>query len=46
MSALESIIWHILGYLAMPTIFIGGFVAVFLVAIVILKFLGETPVEE
>jgi len=46
MSELESIIWHILGYLAMPTIFIAGFIAVFLVAAVILQLFGETPLEE
>ncbi len=28
MSALESFIWHVLGYASMPAIFIGGFVAV------------------
>ena len=46
MSELESIIWHTLGYLAMPTIFIAGFVGVFLVAIAILKVFGETAVED
>ncbi|MDF2155319.1 TIGR02808 family protein [Vibrio sp. CAU 1672] len=28
MSTLESIIWHILGYSAMPVIILGGFVVV------------------
>ena len=45
MSALESIIWHTLGYAAMPVIFIGGFVGVFVVAATILKMTGNTPVE-
>ena len=42
MSELESIIWHVLGYMAMPTIFIGGFVGVFFVAVGILKVSGNT----
>lgn len=46
MSELESIIWHVLGYLAMPTIFIAGFIGVFLVAALILQFFGETPLED
>ena len=28
MSALENILWHIVGYAAMPAIFISGFIAV------------------
>ncbi|MCE7554533.1 TIGR02808 family protein [Aliivibrio fischeri] len=28
MSTLESIIWHTLGYAAMPTIILGGFAVV------------------
>jgi uncharacterized protein (TIGR02808 family) len=28
MSTLESVIWHILGYAAMPVIILSGFVAV------------------
>ncbi|WP_019612958.1 TIGR02808 family protein [Psychromonas ossibalaenae] len=46
MSELESIIWHTLGYLAMPTIFAAGFIGVFLVAVAILKVSGDTPVED
>jgi len=46
MSALESIIWHTLGYAAMPVIFIGGFIGVFVVAAGILKMTGKTPVED
>ncbi|GLS83277.1 TIGR02808 family protein [Paraferrimonas haliotis] len=37
MSTLESIIWHILGYAAMPSIFIVGFIAVAVVSMAILK---------
>ena len=46
MSQLESIIWHILGYAAMPVIFIGGFIAVFLVSVAILKFSGDIPIDD
>ena len=46
MSALESIIWHTLGYAAMPVIFFGGFLGVFVVASAILKVMGSTPVED
>ncbi len=28
MSTLESVIWHVLGYAAMPVIILSGFVAV------------------
>ncbi|WP_372880977.1 TIGR02808 family protein [Psychromonas sp.] len=45
MSNLESIIWHVLGYAAMPTIFVAGFIGVFLVAAFILKVSGATPVK-
>ena len=37
MSTLESIIWHILGYLTMPFIFIVGFIGVALVSMWILS---------
>jgi len=46
MSELESIIWHVLGYMAIPTIFVAGFVGVFFVAVAILKLSGDTPVED
>lgn len=46
MSALESFIWHTLGYAAMPVIFFGGFLGIFVVASVILKMTGNTPVED
>ncbi len=45
MSALETTIWNILGYTAMPTIFIAGFIGVFLVALTILNLLGEESVD-
>lgn len=32
MSTLETIIWNVLGYSAMPLIFLGGFVATAIVA--------------
>ena len=37
MSTLESIFWHIVGYSAMPVIFLIGFVAVATVALWILS---------
>ncbi len=37
MSTLESIIWHILGYSAMPFIFIVGFIGVALVSLWVLS---------
>jgi len=46
MSELESIIWHVLGYAAMPVIFIAGFCAVFLAAVAIVKVSGDSPVED
>lgn len=47
MSTIESIIWHILGYSAMPFIFIVGFIGVALVSLWILS-LGadKNPVLE
>ena len=41
MSALESIIWTVLGYLAMPTIFIIGFAGVAAVSLLVLKMLTK-----
>ena len=46
MSELESIFWHVLGYLAIPSIFVIGFVGVFFAAVGILKAFGKTPIEE
>lgn len=46
MSAMESMIWTILGYLAMPTIFIIGFVGVAAVAMVLLKMLGVKSAQQ
>ncbi|WP_094752212.1 TIGR02808 family protein [Psychromonas sp. CD1] len=46
MSNLESIFWHILGYAAMPVIFLGGFVAVFFGAAIILHFTGNVPTKD
>ncbi|MGY2572554.1 TIGR02808 family protein [Vibrio sp. C8] len=37
MSTLESVIWHVLGYSAMPVIILGGFVGVAAVSIGILS---------
>jgi uncharacterized protein (TIGR02808 family) len=46
MSALEQMIWNILGYSSMPVIFLAGFAGTALVAIIILKMLGVKPVGE
>ncbi|MUJ18700.1 TIGR02808 family protein [Aliivibrio fischeri] len=37
MSTLESVIWHTLGYAAMPAIILGGFAAVSVLSIWILS---------
>ncbi|MDA0148296.1 TIGR02808 family protein [Vibrio sp. LaRot3] len=37
MSTLESVIWHILGYSAMPFIILSGFVAVAAICVWILS---------
>jgi uncharacterized protein (TIGR02808 family) len=41
MSALESMIWTVLGYLAMPTIFIFGFAGVAAASLLILRMLNK-----
>lgn len=45
MSELESLIWTVLGYLAMPTIFVIGFAAVAAVALFLLKMLGAKSIQ-
>ena len=45
MSTLESVIWHVLGYLAMPTIFLAGFIAVAVAAVLVLKAMGVKSIE-
>ncbi|PAJ73079.1 TIGR02808 family protein [Pseudoalteromonas sp. NBT06-2] len=45
MSALESMIWTVLGYLAMPTIFIIGFTGVAAVSLFVLKMLGAKSIH-
>ena len=37
MSPLESVIWHVLGYAAMPVIILSGFVAVAAVSVWLLS---------
>mgnify|MGYP000158442723 CR=1 FL=1 len=46
MSALEQMIWNVLGYSSMPVIFLAGFAGTALVAIAILKMLGVKPAGE
>ncbi|ELB2759306.1 TIGR02808 family protein [Vibrio sp. 1288] len=38
MSTLESVIWHILGYSAMPVIILSGFMAVAAISLWLLSF--------
>ncbi|PFG58451.1 uncharacterized protein (TIGR02808 family) [Vibrio sp. ES.051] len=38
MSTFESVIWHILGYSAMPVIILSGFVAVAAISLWLLSF--------
>lgn len=45
MNLLEETIWTILGYGAMPFIFLSGFVAVALVSCVLLNAFGVKPAE-
>lgn len=45
MSTLESIIWHVLGYAAMPVIILSGFAAVAAVCIWLLS-LGKDKATE
>jgi uncharacterized protein (TIGR02808 family) len=45
MSELEQLIWNVLGYTSMPLIFIFGFIATALAAMVILKVVGAKPSE-
>lgn len=40
MSALEQMIWNVLGYLSMPVIFLTGFVGTALVAVAVFKMMG------
>ena len=44
MSALEQMIWNILGYSSMPVIFLAGFAGTAFVAVAVLKMLGVKPV--
>lgn len=43
MSALEQLIWNVLGYSSMPVIFLSGFAATALVAVMVLKLFGAKP---
>ncbi|MCF7352761.1 MULTISPECIES: TIGR02808 family protein [Vibrio] len=45
MSTLEYVIWHILGYAAMPAIILGGFVAVAAICIAILSFTKDKQID-
>lgn len=43
MSALESLIWNILGYSSMPIIFLVGFIATAGISMLALKVIGAKP---
>ncbi|ART81577.1 TIGR02808 family protein [Oceanisphaera profunda] len=45
MSTLEYVIWHILGYAAMPFIILGGFMAVAVVCISILAMTKDKQLD-
>ena len=45
MSTLEYVIWHILGYAAMPVIILAGFIAVAVVCISILAMTKDKQVD-
>lgn len=44
MSTLESIIWHVLGYSAMPVIILGGFAAVAAICVWLLSLTKDKQV--
>lgn len=46
MSTLESVIWHVLGYAAMPVIILSGFVAVAAVSIWLLSLGKDKKINE
>lgn len=45
MSTLEYVIWHILGYAAIPSIILGGFVAVAIICIFILSITKDKQID-
>ena len=45
MSTLEYVIWHILGYAAMPVIILGGFLAIAVVCIGILSVTKDKQID-
>lgn len=45
MSALEQMIWNVLGYSSMPMIFLAGFAGTALIAVAILKMFGAKPIN-
>ncbi|GHA19368.1 TIGR02808 family protein [Oceanisphaera arctica] len=45
MSTLEYVIWHILGYAAMPVIILAGFIAVAVVCIGVLSITKDKQID-
>jgi uncharacterized protein (TIGR02808 family) len=46
MSALEQMIWNVLGYSSMPVIFLAGFAGTALIAVAVLKLFGAKPINQ
>ena len=46
MSTLESVIWHILGYSAMPVIILGGFAGVAAVSLWLLSMTKDKEIDQ
>ncbi len=46
MGTLETMIWYILGYSAMPMILLGGFIGTAIVACFLLELAGKSPDPE
>ncbi|WP_061781630.1 TIGR02808 family protein [Vibrio nereis] len=45
MSTLESVIWHVLGYSAMPIIILSGFAVVAAISLWLLSFSKDKEVD-
>lgn len=46
MSTLENVIWHILGYSAMPVIILGGFAGVAAVSLWLLSMTKDKEIDQ
>ncbi|OXY82767.1 TIGR02808 family protein [Oceanimonas doudoroffii] len=41
MSVMEQLLWNVLGYVTMPLLFLGGFIAVSVAACLVLSWLDK-----